>query len=105
DLDLLKDVKKLLQVRNQNAVLRQGSLSAPLVLDEHVIVLARQLEKTWAFSATNNAQAAKIIKVKIPPEAAKLLFLDPLTGEQTRAENGMLQIKIPAQFGTVLISQ
>lgn len=105
DLDLLKDVKKLLQVRNQNAVLRQGSLSAPLVLDEHVIVLARQLGKTWAFSATNNGQAAKTITVKIPTEAAKLAFLDPLTGEQTRAENGMLKIQIPAQFGTVLISQ
>ncbi|HLL09508.1 MAG TPA: glycoside hydrolase family 13 protein, partial [Rubrivivax sp.] len=57
DHALLGEFKRLISLRNDHAVLRRGSLAAPLLADEHVIVLARQLGEQWAITATNNAAA------------------------------------------------
>lgn len=39
DLELLEDYKDLIALRNDNEVLRHGSIDAPLYSDDHVIVL------------------------------------------------------------------
>ena len=43
DLELLVRFKQLTALRHQHAVLRRGSLEAPLLVDDHVMVLAT----TW----------------------------------------------------------
>ena len=66
DTALLADFKRLIKLRRDHAVLRRGSLDAPLLLDDHLIVLLRQHEGRWAITATNNAEQALAATVTVP---------------------------------------
>jgi len=103
DLALLADFKRLTQMRHAHPVLRHGSIAAPLHLDAHVIVLARQDGKHWAITATNNARTAQRIRVKLPTELAQARFVDALSGASVQAKGGTLSLTIPPLFGTVLL--
>jgi glycosidase len=105
DLQMLADIKALLKIRKDNAVIRQGSIDAPLLIDEHVIVLARQLGKTWAITATNNDQVARTVSIKIPGSAIHVNFFDALTGTAISSSGNTLTLEIPALFGRALISR
>ncbi len=100
---LLADVKKLTQLRNDNAVLRRGSIEAPLLIDEHVIVLVRQLGEVLAITATNNSEVAKAVTVELPFRGKVDTFTDPLSGTQVQVTNGKLAFVVPPIFGTVLL--
>ncbi|MDP2369093.1 glycoside hydrolase family 13 protein [Rhodoferax sp.] len=102
DTALLADFKRLIKLRKDHAVLRRGSLDAPLLLDEHLIVLLRQHDARWAITATNNAEVAKIATVLVPPELSNADFTDALTGQTVRAVGGTLTFTVPALYGTVL---
>ncbi len=112
DTALLADFKRLIKMRKDHAVLRHGSITAPLLADEHVIVLARQLveggneksKATWAITAMNNATTEKTVTIQLPNRAAQR-YVDALTGEAVNAANGNLTLRIPALFGTVLVSR
>jgi glycosidase len=104
DLALLADVKKLTQLRRDHAVLRRGSIEAPLLANDHVIVLLRQLGDSAAITAVNNATTASTIEVTLPAHLGKLTFRDALSGEQIQTVNAKLQLTVPAQFGVVLIN-
>ncbi len=105
DLQMLADVKAMLKVRKDNPVIRHGSIAAPLLLDEHVIVLARQLGDSWAITATNNDQVAHTVNIKVPKGALTTHFVNALNGQAIRLSGNTLTLTIPALFGTVLIGQ
>jgi glycosidase len=102
DEALLADFKRLTALRQALPVLRHGSLSAPLYLDEHVVLLARQDGKTWAITATNNSLEPRAVKIRLPFAAGRLR--DGLSGESVRVSDGELELTVPALFGRVLVT-
>ncbi len=105
DLALLADFKALIRMRKENAVLRHGSISAPLFADDHVIVLARQLGDTWAITATNNATAPRTVSVTLPDSAQVKNWKNALTGETVQTAGRTVSLTVPALFGVGLISR
>jgi glycosidase len=105
DTALLADFKRLIRLRHDNPVLRRGSLAAPLFVDDHVIVLARQLGETWAITATNNSKSVQRVRVKLPTTLKAAAFVDALTGERVAPTRGTLVISVPPLFGTVLLNR
>jgi cyclomaltodextrinase len=103
DEALLADFKRLTRLRRDHAVLRHGSIGAPLHLDAHAIVLARQDGRRWALSATNNAIEPRRLTLTLPPALRDAEFVDALSGERLRARGTQLTIEIPALFGRVLL--
>ncbi|NGZ85232.1 glycoside hydrolase family 13 protein [Duganella aceris] len=103
DLALLADVKALIAMRAAHPVLRHGGIDAPLLLDDHVIVLARRDGATLAITATNNAATAATVTVQLPAGAPAGPYTSPLDGSTVVAQAGRLTLHIPALFGTVLI--
>lgn len=103
DNALLAEFKKLIQLRKDHPVLRRGSIEAPLVLDEHVIVLIRQSEEGAAITATNNSPTAQTVSIQLPDTLSKKIFTDVFSKETVMAADGKISITVPAQYGTVLI--
>ncbi|WP_457352943.1 glycoside hydrolase family 13 protein [Roseateles sp. P5_D6] len=102
DNALLADFKRLTQLRHDLPVLRHGTLSAPLHVDDHVVVLARQDGKTWAITATNNSDKPRTVSVGLPFPADQLR--DALGGSTVTVKNGWIQLTVPPLFGRVLIT-
>ena len=104
DLALLEEVKRLTRLRREHAVLRHGTIDAPLLLDAHSIVLARQLGTQWALSATNNDGRPRRITLALPPALRGAgEFVDALSGERLKPQDGQLTLEIPALYGRVLL--
>ncbi len=104
DTALLADFKRLVGLRREHAVLRQGSLAAPLHADEHVIVLLRRLGSTWAVVAANNDGRPRSVEVQLPTGVPKRLK-DALSGESVSLHEGRLVVTVPAMFGCVLVGR
>lgn len=118
DLHMLDDVKAMLKVRKEHAVLRHGSIAAPLFIDEHVIVLARQLGNSWAITATNNDSVEHTVTFNLPdaitakndlvlPETqtTPVDFIEAFNGKRLSSSGKTLTLTVPALFGTALIKQ
>ena len=104
DTALLAEFKRLIKLRHDHAVLRRGSLSAPLFVDAQVIVLAREHQGVWAITATNNGSTARTVRVTLPAGAGTL-YRDVLGAAGTAdAEGGVLSVSVPPLFGAVLVS-
>lgn len=99
DLDLRREVQRLIALRHRLPVLRRGTLDAPLHVDAHVIVLARRLGEAQALVASNNDAAVR--RVSVP--AADGPWADALTGERYEARQGRLDVDLPPRFGRVLV--
>ena len=104
DTALLAEFKRLIKLRHDHAVLRRGSLGAPLHVDKHVIVLLREHQGTWAVTATNNAATAQTVTVALPA-GAKARYRDALTGTEIDARDGRLTLRVPPLFGSALIGR
>lgn len=105
DLALRAEFKRLIRMRMDHPVLRRGELAAPLHADDHVLVLLRRLGGEWALSATNNAEVAQRVTVRLPPEAAGKIWRDALGGEPPRPDaDGGLSLDLPALYGRVWIA-
>ncbi len=105
DIALLAEFKRLIKLRRDHAVLRRGSLDAPLFVDEQVVVLAREYQGVWAVTATNNGGGARTVTVALPAGAASA-YRDVLGGDgAVNASNGQLTLTIPPMYGTALISR
>ena len=103
DLALLADFRQLIKLRNTHPVLRHGSIDAPLLLNDHVIVLARQDGATCAITATNNSAQTHTVSVKLPAGMHASSFTDALSGATTNVSNGQISLTVPAMFGVVLL--
>ncbi|GEM45687.1 alpha-amylase family glycosyl hydrolase [Deinococcus cellulosilyticus] len=99
DLALREDFKKLIALRNQNPVLRSGTLSAPLLLDDHVVVLLRELDSKAVLVGLNNDTQPHQVNVKLPEKYKNRTGLDLLT-HTTQALDAA--VTVPALGGLVL---
>ena len=104
DLDLLAEFKKLIQLRQDHAVLRRGSIDAPLLVTDHLVVLARRLGQTWAITATNNAATAQWVDVAVPAGLRAAQLVDVLGAVPVEVRGGRLRFEVPALYGRVLLS-
>jgi cyclomaltodextrinase / maltogenic alpha-amylase / neopullulanase len=104
DANLLAEFKTLLKLRNSTPVLRRGSIGAPLFTDAHVVVLARQLGKDWAITATNNSSAARTVRIQLPAELRQALFKDALSGAEVKVDAQSIEFTVPALYGRVLLA-
>ncbi len=105
DTALLADFKRLTQLRKTLPVLRHGSLSAPLWIDEHVIVLLRRDGAHWAITATNNSASARTVTVSLPEDAPGAVWKDAFSGARASPSSGKITFDVPALFGRVLLAQ
>ena len=104
DLELLADYKRLIRLRNEQPVLRQGSIDAPIFIDDHVIALVRRGAGKWAITTTNNDSVAHQAKIKLPHDMSGMRFTELLSGAAAQAADGMLDIEVPPLFGGVWIA-
>jgi glycosidase len=103
DTALLDYVRSLGKMRREHPVLARGDLSAPLLLDEHVVVLLRRGEGAWAITAVNNSAEAKSVRVQLP-EGAPGEFRDALDGARILlSPDGSLELRVPAKWGVALV--
>ena len=104
DMDLRAQFKRIVQLRKQLAVLRHGSMQAPLFADEHVLALLRRDGKTTAITLTNNAEAERTVALQLTADLAGVLCTDVLDGQHFKAEaDGRLTVTAPALFGRILL--
>ena len=104
DNALLQKFRSLVKLRTDNPILRRGSLDAPLLLNDHVIVLVRHLADKWAITACNNDTSAQRITVTLPEGCAASSFVDALSRRSAAASGRNLTLEVPPLFGLVLIS-
>jgi glycosidase len=113
DEALHTDFKRLIAMRNQHAVLRRGSLEAPVHADKQVIVLLRRLGSgaaaSWALVGLNNATEARSVEVKLPPGVPVAALRDVLDSGPAlqavgAASEGRWRLTLPPLFGRVLVA-
>ncbi|MBI5258436.1 MAG: hypothetical protein HY855_18160 [Burkholderiales bacterium] len=108
DTALQAQVQQLVTLRRDHAVLRRGTLGAPLHVDAHVIAFTRQLGDQWALVATNNADTAQTVSLTLPPGAPGR-YADALgagaVDAPVQAEGGRLTLVLPPLFGRVLFGR
>ncbi len=105
DTALLAEFKRLIHLRQQHAVLRRGSIDAPLFVDDHLVVLLRRLGDSWAITATNNASTPKTVTLPLPAGLPLGELKDALGGAPVAVTAQGLSFDVPALFGRVLIRQ
>ena len=105
DTDMLAEFKRLIKLRNDHAVLRRGSIKAPLHLDENCIVLLREHGSAVAITATNNATQAQTLTVQVPARLDGQTFVNALTGAPVTVVQGRLQLAVPALYGAVFFNE
>jgi len=103
DADMLASFKQLIGLRNQHAVLRRGTIDAPLFLDDHCIVLLRRHHQQVALTATNNSTVEQTIALQIPADLHSVQWEDALSGSKAIATNGVLTVTLPPLFGAMLL--
>ncbi|MDH0867308.1 glycoside hydrolase family 13 protein [Mitsuaria sp. GD03876] len=105
DLALRGQVQRLVALRRSQPVLRHGSLTAPLWLDEHVIVLLRQDGKRNAIVAMNNATEPMRVEIALPAALRGEAFIDAMApgAPMKAADNGKLIVEIAPLSGRALI--
>ncbi|MBV6412738.1 MAG: Amylopullulanase [Xanthomonadales bacterium] len=104
DLALLAQFQRLTALRHAHAVLRRGSLEAPLYLDEHVIVWLRRLGDEVALVAVNNAGVVRSVDLVLPADLAGRAFADALGDSEAKFVDGRLRLQLPALDGRVLLA-
>lgn len=105
DTALLAEFKRLIGLRNQHAVLRRGSLAAPLFVDAHAVVLVRRLGEQWAVTAAHNAEQARRLSVPLPAGAPSTGWVDALSGQAVPVVEGRLTLDLPPLSGVVLVTR
>jgi glycosidase len=104
DTALRADFRRLIALRHANPVLRRGELLAPVLVDEHVVAQWHRLGSQWALTATNNSPEARSVTLALPEGARAANFVDALAGSTLAASDGQVTLRVPAGFGSVLLS-
>ena len=113
DQALLDEFRTLIGLRKAHAVLRRGSLAAPLHADAQVVVLVRRLGQRWALTATNNAETPRQVALELPRGLRAEALRDVLSaGGGTkgrpplrRQADGRWLLDVPALYGRVLVTR
>jgi glycosidase len=105
DLGLLAEVQRLVKLRREHAVLRRGSLDAPLHVDAHAVVWLRRHAgpgATLALVALSNADAVHTVRLPVPAGVDATALRDALDpAARVRVEAGQLVFDLPPRFGRV----
>jgi glycosidase len=101
DLALRAEFKRLIAMRHQHAVLRRGSIDAPLFIDDQVIVWLRRLGGQAALVAVNNAGQARQLVLKLPDDLAAMTWADALESGDIAASGQELRVTVPPIAGKV----
>jgi glycosidase len=104
DTALLADFKRLIKLRHDHAVLRRGSIDAPLYIDDNVVVLLRRLGSQWALTAMNNAAQARTVEVALPAAWSANLVRDALAGDDLAVHARRITLRLPALSGKVWLA-
>lgn len=96
DLQLRARFQQLLQLRQQHEVLRRGSLSAPLLLTDEVIVFQREHQGSRALVLLNNAKAERTVRLQLQGD-----WVDALSGQAASPA----ELSLPALGGRILIAR
>jgi cyclomaltodextrinase / maltogenic alpha-amylase / neopullulanase len=105
DNDLLAEFKRLAKLRNEHAVLRRGSIDAPIYIDESVIVLLRRLDDSYALIAMNNSSAVKTLDLPLPAALASKTLRDALSGESLSATGNTITVTVWPRAGRMLVRE
>jgi len=105
DNALLAQFKALVRLRMDNPVLRRGSMQAPLLVDDHVMVRARQLGTTWEINASNNDIVAHSVTVTLPDGCVATAFVNALSHQTLNADGNTLTLVVPSLFGIALVGK
>lgn len=105
DTALLREFKALVAMRHAHPVLRRGELTAPLHLDEHVVVMGRRLGDSVALVAMNNADTPRRVRVARPEGWRATQWRDARDGSAATTEDGVVAIEVPALGGRVLLGR
>ena len=104
DQQLRATYRRLIALRRGHAVLRHGSLDAPLYIDAHVIALLRRDRAQWALTALNNDARAHDVTVTLPQTLHDATFADGLSKTTLRAQGASLTFSIGARDGRALFA-
>ena len=104
DLALRDEFRRLIHLRREHAVLRHGSIDAPLFIDEHVIVLLRNDGAEHAIVAMNNDSTAHAVEIDVPAELHDATLLDALGHRKLHAQGTHLKFSIAAHAGRALFA-
>ena len=105
DTAMLADFEKMIGLRNENEVLKRGSIDAPLQLDENIIVLTRKYQGVRAVTAFNNSTTPREVTVDLPLGYGDKPYRDAVTGASVQPSNGKITLTVPALSGSVLITK
>jgi glycosidase len=103
DMALHDYVTSLAKMRREHPVLSHGTLEAPLLLDEHAVVLLRRADGAWALTAVNNGAEAKHVRIQLPADAPAE-FRDALSDARyLRGAEGAIEFEVPPMSGVALV--
>ncbi len=112
DTALLAEFRKLIGLRKAHAVLRRGSLDAPLHADAQVVVRVRRLGRHWALTATNNGDRPRQVSLSLPKGLRADALRDVLSAgggrkgaPLRRQADGRWVLEVPAFYGRVLVTR
>jgi glycosidase len=105
DMALRADVQRLIRLRADHAVLRRGSIDAPLFIDEHVIVLLRRLGNQWAVTAMNNAGQPRTLELQLPAALQATALSDALGGPDLPVQAQRITLQLPAMSGKAWLTR
>ncbi len=105
DTALLAEFKAMIALRHQHAVLRRGSLGAPLFVDAHAVVLVRRLGEQWAITAFHNAGQPRRLSLTLPDSAPHSGWRDARGGAAVPLAGRNLTLDLPALSGVVLVTR
>ena len=101
DLALRDELRRMIALRQQHAVLRQGTLLTPLLQTPHVLVLARQFGRRWSLLAFNNAESSQTVTFDLPM-AMRQTTLMPWWGKASLERvSDRLTLTLPGLGGAV----
>ena len=105
DLALRDEMRQLVMLRQQQPALRQGTLLAPLLQTDHLLVLARQhgqgSARQWALLAFNNAPEPRTVTLDLPPDLRQAR-LARWWGEGTlQPDAGRVTLTVPGLSGVI----
>ncbi|OPJ60029.1 glycoside hydrolase family 13 protein [Clostridium oryzae] len=104
DYSLLNEFKKLTKLRNENRVLRRGSVEF-IYVDKNVIVMLRRLDSTCALIAVNNSKDNKSVELNVSNYKLPNIFKNALKDHDSIEVCGnSLGIKVGAISGVVYLS-
>ncbi len=95
DLQLRAQFQRLLALRQHHEVLRRGTLSAPLLLTDELIVFRRSHQGQQALVLLNNAKAEREVRLALSGH-----WVDALSGEAVNPA----RLSLPALGGRILIA-